>query len=134
MTENPSAFTETITFLYTQKMDATVHFYEHVLGLDLAVDQGDCRIYRVGSNGFVGFCQRATGSEQPGRLILTLVTEDVDAWAAHLGAHGVELERQPALQPQYRIYNCFLRDPNGYLLEIQRFLDPDWSQKTRPAD
>ena len=24
------------------------------------------------------------------------------------------------------IYHCFLRDPNGYLIEIQRFLNPAW--------
>jgi hypothetical protein len=28
------------------------------------------------------------------------------------------------------IYHCFLRDPNGYLIEIQRFLDPAWPRPT----
>ncbi|OQY24133.1 MAG: hypothetical protein DRJ03_06405 [Chloroflexi bacterium] len=30
------------------------------------------------------------------------------------------------LNPRYNIYHCFLRDPNGYLIEIQRFLDSAW--------
>jgi len=33
-----------------------------------------------------------------------------------------------------RIYHCFLRDPNGYLLEIQRFLDPAWPFEYRRVD
>jgi hypothetical protein len=32
--------------------------------------------------------------------------------------------RPPAHSDTYRIYHCFLRDPNGYLVEFQRFDDP----------
>jgi len=35
-----------ITFLYTRDLATTARFYEQVLGLPLAVDQGDCRITR----------------------------------------------------------------------------------------
>jgi len=37
---------------------------------------------------------------------------------------GVVFDSPPALNPKYNIYHCFLRDPNGYLLEIQRFEQP----------
>ncbi len=33
---------------------------------------------------------------------------------------GVELVKEPAVNPPYRIYNAFVRDPNGYLMEIER--------------
>ena len=36
-----------VTFCYGTEFDAAVHFYEELLGLDLALDQGACRIYRV---------------------------------------------------------------------------------------
>jgi hypothetical protein len=42
--------------------------------------------------------------------------------------HRVHFEKAPATNEQYKIYHAFLRDPNGYLLEIQRFLDADWNQ------
>ena len=38
-----------------------------------------------------------------------------------LQARGVQFDKPPELNPKYAIYHCFLRDPNGYLLEIQRF-------------
>jgi catechol 2,3-dioxygenase-like lactoylglutathione lyase family enzyme len=47
----------------------------------------------------------------------------VDGWYEHLSARGVAFEKPPQINPQYRIYHCFLRDPDGYLIEIQRFLD-----------
>jgi len=115
-----------ITFLYTRDLAATAAFYEETLGLSLVLDQGSCRIYRVSGDAFVGFCQRVEAPEQPTGIIFTLVTADVDGWYAYLQAKGVLLEKAPLVNPQYNIYHFFLRDPNGYLIEIQRFLDPDW--------
>ncbi len=122
MTRTP--LTEQITFLYTPDLAATARFYEGVLELPLALDQGGCRLYRVGSDAYIGFCER-TGAKPEG-LIVTFVTEDVDGWAAHLRACEVPLEKAPAHNPTYGIYHCFFRDPNGYLLEIQRFDDAGW--------
>ncbi len=59
-------------------------------------------------------------------VILTLVTENVDDWYRKLRDAGVEIKTAPAQDPQYNIYHFFFRDPNGYLLEIQRFHDPKW--------
>ena len=56
--------------------------------------------------------------------VLTLITDEVDAWFARLEARGVEIVKPPADNPPYRIYNAFVRDPNGYLVEIQRFWEP----------
>jgi catechol 2,3-dioxygenase-like lactoylglutathione lyase family enzyme len=50
----------------------------------------------------------------------------VDVWHAYLAERGVAFEKAPALNARYNIYNCFFRDPDGYLLEIQAFLDPAW--------
>jgi catechol 2,3-dioxygenase-like lactoylglutathione lyase family enzyme len=119
-----SDFDYPLTFFATRDLAATDRFYRDVLGLALARDQGDCRIYRVGERGFVGFCQRESAPAQPDGVILTLATDDVDGWHARLLAQGVAFERPPQHNPTYGIIHCFLRDPNGYLLEIQRFDEP----------
>ncbi|MBM3129397.1 MAG: VOC family protein [Chloroflexi bacterium] len=116
-------FDQQITFLTTRDLARTDDFYARVLGLPLARDQGDCRIYRVSENAFIGFCERASAPEPRG-VILTFVTDDVDAWHARLSAQGIAFEKPPAHNPRYRIYHCFLRDPNGYVIEIQRFDEP----------
>jgi catechol 2,3-dioxygenase-like lactoylglutathione lyase family enzyme len=117
-------FAQQVTFLYTSDLAATAHFYEAVMGLPLVLDQGSCRIYRVSIDGFLGFCARH--GAQPAGVIVTFVTPDVDAWCDRLQRQGVVFEKAPAYNPDYNIYHCFLRDPNGYLLEIQRFCDPAW--------
>ncbi len=119
-------FTQQVTFLYTPDLATTARFYEQVLGLELVLDQGVCRIYRVSRDGFVGFCQKNGVEPRPQTVIITFVTPDVEAWYTRLSAQGVPFEKPPTFNPQYNIFHCFLRDPNGYLLEIQRFLDPTW--------
>jgi catechol 2,3-dioxygenase-like lactoylglutathione lyase family enzyme len=115
-----------VTFLYTRDLAATAVFYEETLGLSLILDQGSCRIYRISRDAFLGFCERIEAPEKPQGVIITLVSPDVDGWYAYLQNKGVSLEEEPRRNPTYNIYHFFLRDPNGYLIEIQRFLDPAW--------
>jgi catechol 2,3-dioxygenase-like lactoylglutathione lyase family enzyme len=120
-----------ITFLHTDDLAATADFYERVMELPLALDQGSCRIYRVSDGGYVGFCQRSSALNSPPQeasgVILTIVTSQVERWHQDLSDRGVAFEKPPTFNPKYNIYHCFLRDPNGYLIEIQRFLDPAWA-------
>lgn len=122
------AFDQQITFLYTTDLERAAAFYGTVLGLELVlVQEAGCRIYRTGPAGFVGLCKPRDGRvPATDGLILCLVTEDVDGWAARLMAQGVELEKPPQRHADFDIYHCFLRDPDGYLLEIQRFETPNW--------
>lgn len=119
-----------VTFLYTANLAETAHFYEEVLGLSLILDQGTCRIYQVSDNAFIGICERVGVSAQPEGIIITLVSSDVDGWYTFLQQQGISFEKPPQHNPKFNIYHCFLRDPNGYLIEIQQFLDPAWPQKS----
>ncbi len=121
-----SAFDQLVTFLYTADLVQTAAFYEQTLGLPLVLDQGACRIYRVRGDAFLGFCTRDDAPRNPQGVILTLVSQDVDGWYERLRSQGAAFEKPPAHNPKFNIYHCFLRDPNGYLIEIQTFLDPAW--------
>lgn len=115
-----------VTFLYAADLTATAVFYETILELPLILDQGVCRIYGTGHGAFLGFCQHLTGGASGSGVILTLVSPDVDGWYDYLQQKGVEFEKPPQFNPQFNIYHCFLLDPNGYLIEIQRFDNPAW--------
>jgi catechol 2,3-dioxygenase-like lactoylglutathione lyase family enzyme len=114
-----------VTFFYTHDLDASREFYEQKLGLELWLDQGTCRIYTVNGSGYLGLCQTSETSapspENQSSVIFTLVTQQVDEWFEYLQERGVKFEKPPTLNKKYNIYHCFLRDPSGYLIEIQRF-------------
>ena len=121
-----------VTFLHARNLAETAVFYEQILGLKLVLDQGSCRIYATGGDAYLGFCQTVGEHMQAppavNHIMLTLVTSDVDGWHAYLLEKGVVIEKPPTLNEKFNIYQCFLRDPNGYLIEIQTFLDPNWSK------
>lgn len=119
-------FDQQVTFLYCRDLEKTSRFYQDAFGFHLALDQGSCRIFQVAANSFIGFCQREDLAPLKDGVIFTLVTEQVDAWYKKLIDKGVQIEKPPAENSNYNIYHMFLRDPDGYLIEIQRFLDPTW--------
>jgi catechol 2,3-dioxygenase-like lactoylglutathione lyase family enzyme len=117
-----------ITFCYTLDLTTTSRFYSQKLGLPLVLDQGGCRIYRTAPGAYLAFCDRED-SGRPSGVVLTLVTEDVDAWYEQLTGLGVAFEQEPTHNDEYGIYHCLLSDPNGYLIEIQSFDDPNWNAR-----
>lgn len=118
-----------ISFLPSADLEASRRFYSDVLGLELAVDQGTCLIYRTAPSAFVGVCERSDDNLGRG-VITTFVTDDVDGWCARIVANGGTINSGPEQSGTYDIYHAFLADPDGNTLEIQRFNDPDWAKPT----
>jgi catechol 2,3-dioxygenase-like lactoylglutathione lyase family enzyme len=110
-----------ITFVSVTDLDRSATFYGEVLGLELVRDQGACLIYRVAGGAHLGVCDHRPA--EPGGVIITLVTDDVDAWAERLRAAGLGVDG-PVANARFALYHCFVRDPDGHLVEIQRFDDP----------
>ena len=119
-----------ITFIYTQNLEQAAHFYEEIFALQLWRDQKTCRIYHLTGESYLGICQRGDDAKgtvnegQQNNVIITIVCDEVDQWYTFLTTKGIVFDKPPALNPRYNIYHCFLRDIDGYLIEIQRFLDP----------
>lgn len=119
-----SGFLQQITFLHSNNLDSTLYFYSEILGLNLVRDQGTCLIFEVTNTAYLGFCEHIEQIKAGRRIILTLVTEDVDLWYKRLKEKNVELMGVPKANPKYHIYHFFLKDPDGYTIEIQKFDDP----------
>jgi len=117
-------FAQQITFLHTENLDRTKKFYSDVLGLQLVRDQGTCLIFRVTDSAYLGFCEHIESINQGRKVILTLVTDDVDAWYRDLVEKNIEIVEPPKANPKYQIYHFFFKDPDGYWVEIQRFDKP----------
>lgn len=119
-----------ITFIYTHDLEQAAEFYENIIGLSLWRDQKSCRIYHLTDQSYLGICQSSADAKgttsigQQNNIILTLVSADVDGWYQHLIERDVQFDTAPQFNPKYNIYHCFLRDCDGYLIEIQRFVDP----------
>jgi catechol 2,3-dioxygenase-like lactoylglutathione lyase family enzyme len=112
------SYTGSLVFLFVADLDRSTEFYAS-LGLEVLIDQGSCRILGAGGTLMVGLCGDRTPS--PDGVIFTLVTDRVEDVCADLSSRGVVVDQQPRYSPEYDITHAFLRDPDGYLVEIQRF-------------
>ena len=121
MPHDPLPATGQVVFLPTSDLNATHDFYAGSLGLPLVRDQDVCRIYRASPGAYWGFCDRGYAVPEEYQVVLTLLVDDVEAAHAELVARGVAPEGPPAHSDTYEVTSFFVRDPNGYLVELQRF-------------
>lgn len=114
-----------ITFLYYSDLSRAMAFYEDVLGLPLAIDQGWSKIYRVSGTGYVGLVDERRGSHRAHPVKPVQVcwrVADVDAWHRYLVDEGVTITKGPRDVPDLAIRAFVFNDPEGYQIEIQSVL------------
>ena len=121
-------FEQQIIFVYVNDLSVSRTFYEDIMGFQLVLDQGNCRIVRTSEGGYLGYCIRGGNIRSHEGIILTLVTSQVDEWYEYLLENQVRIPEMPKSNPDYAIYHFFLKDPDGYVLEVQQFLDPSWQE------
>lgn len=112
-----------IFFLGTDDLTKTADYYLNVLNLTLYKDQGICQIYNISNDCKIGFCTHMSITRETKSPILTFVTEDVDKIYEELLNRGAKISQPPQKNLKFKIYHFFMEDPNGYTIEIQKFLD-----------
>ena len=111
-----------ITFLYYCDLARAQRFYEDVLGLALAIDQGWSKIYRITGGAHVGLVDETRGAHRASDVKpvqLCLRVADVDAWHAWVAAQDVQGLTEPKSVESLGIRVFVLEDPEGYQIEIQ---------------
>ncbi len=118
----PAGPTLAITFIYCRDLPRAMAFYEAVLGLPLAIDQGWCKIYRIADGAHVGLVDEARGmhrwaAEKPVQICLRV--PDVDAWRDYIAGHAPEGLSDMFQNDALGIRAFVFDDPEGYQIEVQ---------------
>ena len=125
MTDRPDAPHElAITFLYYRDLPRAFAFYRDVLGLPLAIDQGDlAKILRIAPGAHVGLVDEAKGMNrwQAEKCVqLCIRVADVQAWYAYLQEMAVNNLSRMFENEKLGIRAFVFRDPEGCQIEIQQ--------------
>ncbi|MFK7868706.1 MAG: VOC family protein [Roseobacter sp.] len=111
-----------ITFFYVRDLPRAMQFYEDVLGLDLAIDQGWCKIYRLAGQAHVGLVDEIRGMNKwaavkPVQLCLRVT--DVGAWYDYAKYKKLDGLSDLFVNDEIGIKAFVFNDPEGYQIEIQ---------------
>ena len=127
MTAPAAANQLAITFFYYRDLPAAMRFYEEVMGLPLAIDQGWCKIYRVCEGAHVGLVDEARGMNKWAEVKpvqLCIRVDDVDAWYAYAQTKNLDNLSELFENDTLGIRAFVFRDPEGYQIEIQSATGP----------
>lgn len=113
-----------ITFLYYNDLERVAEFYGDVMGFEKTVDQGWAKVFKVTDAAHVGLVDGKRGYHRPSPkkpVMVTVVVSDVDAWYRYLKDKGVKTLSEPKDNAEINIRAFLLEDPEGYVIEIQKF-------------
>lgn len=113
-----------VVFYPCLDIEETSAFYQQVIGLKLAQDQGKCRIFDTGYGylGFVEYEDHILATKTCISFNLTSV-EEVNQRYEALVKQGIKVNTVPQRHPVFAVYSFFLNDPNGYTLEYQKIIE-----------
>ena len=121
------AFAQALTFFCAKDLAASARFYGETLGLPVAMRTPTAILWRVTETAFFGVTSGPGRAPKAGAAIVELVTRsapEVGDWHARIAAAGWATDGAPRQAPG-GVTCFFATDPDGYLVEILHFADPN---------
>jgi predicted enzyme related to lactoylglutathione lyase len=116
-----------ITFFYYRDLPTAMRFYQDILGLPLAIDQGWCKIYELCSGACVGLVDETKGMNKWAEVKpvqLCIRVPQVNDWYAYAQAKGLDNLSDLFVNDEIGICAFVFNDPEGYQIEIQSATRP----------
>lgn len=111
-------------FLYYKNLDRATKFYAELLGLEKVATYDNASIMRISSDSYLILVDAAKGmhkASEPKSVALALLTDDLKGWYAHFQKNNVPIKYK-LKEKEGSAHDGFVAvDPEGYLLEIERF-------------
>ena len=111
-------------FLYYKDLDSATRFYQETLGLELVADYQMATIFRVATQSYLILVDASKGmhtAEEPKTVALALLTDQLDEWWTYLNEQKVPVKYSYKPKEGGAHDGFVMVDPEGYLLEFERF-------------
>jgi catechol 2,3-dioxygenase-like lactoylglutathione lyase family enzyme len=123
-------------FFYYADVEAAADFYSDILGLRVTADYGFAKIVEVSPNSFLTLMDASNGlhtADEPKTTAIALITDQLDEWWDYIRTQDVELRTDEFIAVAGRPHHGFVAvDPEGYLLEFERFNDHEENELLMP--
>jgi catechol 2,3-dioxygenase-like lactoylglutathione lyase family enzyme len=121
-------------FFYYRNLARAQKFYEETLGLKRVLDYGFASIHQISPTTFVGLVDETRGmhkTTESKSVTLSFISEEVDAWYQYLIGEGVGMHRPLKDATRHPTRGFVARDPEGYFLEFETFLQHEQNIELR---
>lgn len=111
-------------FLYYKDLDKAAKFYANTLGMEMVADYSMARIFRMTSDSYLILVDATKGmhtADEPKTVALALITDQLDEWYSYLKTTDVKIKYDFTPKPNRPHDGFVIYDPEGYLLEFERF-------------
>ena len=124
-------------FFYYEDVEAATTFYREVMGFRVAADYGFAKIMQVAPKSFITLVDQAEGmhsADEPKTTAIAIVTDQLDEWWAYVNTQDIELRTKEYKTVPGRAHHGFVAvDPEGYLLEFERFNAHEENEQFMPV-
>lgn len=114
----------TNAFYYYRDVELAWAFYRDTLGLETVVDYGFAKIMRLADSSYLTLVQASEGmhtADEPKTVTLSLVTDELNQWYAHLTDQAVPMRRGMTTGDRQAANSFVAIDPEGYFLKFVRY-------------
>ncbi len=111
-------------FFYYKDLERATTFYQQTLGMELVADYQMARIFRMTTDSYLILVDAAKGmhtADEPKSVALALLTNQLEGWHAYLATKGLSPKSPFTVRPGRAHDGFVIADPEGYLLEFERF-------------
>lgn len=109
---------------YYHDLPRATRFYQELLGFELVEDYGLGKLFQIASSSFLMLIDGSVGrhsADEPKTVTTAFITDELEGWYDYLLAHHVPM-RWPLNPKPGQPHDGFVAiDPEGYLLEFERF-------------
>jgi len=120
--ETDMKYSSAVTFLYYEDFSYGIDFMENSLQLDLVMDQGFARVYKVNEKAFLGIVEKKDSTEVSGSTLFSLSTTNVEGEYKRVKDLKVYNLTEIKHFESIPLKSFFFDDAEGHKFEIQQFL------------
>lgn len=123
-------------FFYYEDVEAAADFYQKIMGFRIAADYGFAKIMQAAPKSFITLVDETKGmhsSSEPKTTAIALVTNELDEWWDYIRTQDIDMRSTEYTITEGGPHDGFVAiDPEGYLLEFERFNDHAENEKFVP--
>ncbi len=124
---------ERVTLFY-QDLKAAAHFYGTLLGLEEVAKDAHSHTFRVGGTSLLTLMDNSHFlSEKPKTVAIALLTDQLEAWWAYVQEQQITIKYPLKVKADGPHDGFVAVDPEGYLLEFERFYQHPENEKFIPV-